>query len=420
MKSKPPRWIVACAAFHVISAATDTTNIFSAKGNQHASSCSAAAYFNSFVRPTSRSQAVVRSSVEDAKPPKKQIGLLSFDLDDTLFHTGRVVADANQVMLEHMRRQVEQQQPSTGWKMDRLTVTSFLEITRHVRASLLPHQTPIRYRDLRKLAIRAALHQRAPAVPSDTSWITDELVQECYEVWEQERHIAAQRHLFPDTTETLAMVRARYPDLCVAAITNGSGNPLAPVPANSSLAPYFDFRVSGEDDSVFPHRKPHAGIYQRTWEIYQDLFPHHHHHSNNDNNELRNGKSIDKYYSGGQEGALNLPQSLSNNRIWVHVGDCLANDVGASAACGAYAIWLQDGSSLSLSTSALSNSAAGLHMLEQSSKPLQKSEPYYSTATPKDIDERSKRAESGKSSIAVRIESISQLPSALDQLLHDS
>lgn len=26
-------------------------------------------------------------------------------------------------------------------------------------------------------------------------------------------------------------------------------------------------------------------------------------------------------------------------RIWCHISDCLANDVGASADCGAFAIW---------------------------------------------------------------------------------
>lgn len=33
---------------------------------------------------------------------------------------------------------------------------------------------------------------------------------------------------------------------------------------------FFDFCVSGEDDGVLPHRKPHAGIYRETLPRYQE------------------------------------------------------------------------------------------------------------------------------------------------------
>ena len=145
----------------------------------------------------------------------------------------------------------------------------------------------------------------------------------CYGVWEQERQAAAEEHLFSDAIETLQTLRNEHPDVCIAAITNGVGNPLEMA---NTLEPFFEFCVSGEDDDVFPNRKPHAGIYERALKRYESLYPHHF-----------------------QE-AQDSTSSSSIDRIWCHVGDCLANDVGASASCGAYAVWMYTEASLPLAT----------------------------------------------------------------------
>ena len=62
------------------------------------------------------------------------------------------------------------------------------------------------------------------------------------------------------------------------------------------------FPMLGEDDDVFPHRKPHLGIY-----------------------EVALAKA-----------GLKLP--LDENECWVHIGDDLANDVGASFELGALTV----------------------------------------------------------------------------------
>jgi putative hydrolase of the HAD superfamily len=105
---------------------------------------------------------------------------------------------------------------------------------------------------------------------------------------------------------------------------------------NETLAPLFDFCVSGEDDDVFPNQKPHAGIYQATLRRYEELFPHH-----------------------------------DDDHVWVHVGDCLANDVGASAACGALAVWMDKG---------MTESSAATRLSADTNK-----QPVWSTASAKEL-----------------------------------
>jgi FMN phosphatase YigB (HAD superfamily) len=86
-----------------------------------------------------------------------------------------------------------------------------------------------------------------------------DIVDDCYNAWEQQRHLAAEECLFDDAVETMHQLRELYPDTLFAAITNGADDPLA---MPRTLAPFFDFRISGEDEGVFPHRKPAFQIYE--------------------------------------------------------------------------------------------------------------------------------------------------------------
>jgi putative hydrolase of the HAD superfamily len=253
------------------------------------------------------------------------LGILSFDLDDTLFSTNAVIKDANQVMLEKLRQNgVDIQEKE------------FLDASRQIRKSF---DGPITYTSLRKMTI-------AQIISMSTAFSKEEceaLVDECFDIWLHERHRAAERHLFPQTLNCLSTLKTMYPDVCFAAITNGRGNPLY-MPA---LTNFFDFCVSGEDDGVFPERKPAPGIYKASLSKYKNLYPHHDHDS----------------------------------RIWIHVGDCLVNDVGASANVGAYAVWL--------SGQATGESDAVI--------------PKWSTATTSEQNARKLKEDDGREKIAVRI-----------------
>jgi FMN phosphatase YigB (HAD superfamily) len=284
-----------------------------------------------------------------------RLGFLSFDLDDTLFPTTPVINSANDRMVLKMQ--------NLGFET---TVPDLLQQTREIRSQL---EQPITYRALRKLAIRGEMERLLVETEKDGASVDQVIVEECYDVWEQERHAAAEEHLFSDAIEALQTLRNKHPDVCIAAITNGAGSPLEMA---NTLEPFFEFCVSGEDDDVFPNRKPHVGIYERALQRYESLYPHH--------------------FQEAQDGT-----SSSTDRIWCHVGDCLANDVGASASCGAYAVWMYTEASLLLATGS--------------------KVPVWSTATDSDIQKRAELSNQGKEKVAVRISSLLELVNAVDELL---
>jgi putative hydrolase of the HAD superfamily len=197
----------------------------------------------------------------------------------------------------------------------------------------------------------------------------NDLVDLCYNAWVQERHDAAERHLFPNAVETMERLRLMYPTTTFAAITNGAGCPLK---MTSTLAPYFDFRVSGEDDDVFPHRKPHPFIYEYSVEKHKKL------------------QSTNK-------------QNSNLNGVWCHVGDCLANDVGASADCGAKTIWmcLEDNP----------DSAAARLLTDARNTPI------WSTATAEEIQKRALQVQQGRTKVGATIGSLAELPDAVSKIL---
>ena len=102
----------------------------------------------------------------------KELGFLSFDLDDTLFHTGKVVRAANEVMLATLH----------DFGCTDVTLPEYLETTRAVRKKL---DAPITYRGLRELAIRTTFETSKNFSVKSSN--LDELVQTCYLAWETER-----------------------------------------------------------------------------------------------------------------------------------------------------------------------------------------------------------------------------------------
>ena len=296
-------------------------------------------------------QALSSSSSSSTTRPQRQLGLLSFDLDDTLFPTTAVVDAGNAAMLHRMKE--------LGCDTD---VTQFLATTRRIRQAL--DDAPITYTELRKRTIRAEL-ERATALPAtSTSTSSQAAVDDCFDVWLHQRNAAAGQTLFPHTVTALQQVQQDFPSACIAAITNGRGNPLDIEP----LEPFFDFCVSGEDDGVFPARKPHKGIYEHALNVYRQTCSDH---------------------------------DLESSHVWIHGGDCLGNDVGASAACGAKAVWFAP---------------------EQQQPPKDQDEqrqPSWSTASAQDLQERSQRAKEAQKHVAVRIASLAELPAAIEQVLQE-
>ena len=168
-----------------------------------------------------------------------------------------------------------------------------------------------------------------------------------------ERQCAADRRLFPHVIDTLQNLRDQYPSAQIVAITNGRGTPFE-MPSLSSI---FDFCVSGEDDNVFPMRKPHPGIYEEAL----------------------------------SRAGLCLP--FDEGTCWVHVGDDLANDIGGSAACGALTVH-----------------ATIVH--DERPKTI-----FWSTASEAEQEERKRKDEEAQANVGARIRSLHELPEVVAKLL---
>ena len=69
------------------------------------------------------------------------------------------------------------------------------------------------------------------------------------------------------------------------------------------------------------------------------MYPHHQSVSSNNIKTTTNVATNFDNNAWKEDEEPQIPSSSPSERIWVHVGDCLINDVGASASIGAYAVW---------------------------------------------------------------------------------
>jgi len=322
----------------------------------------------------------------------QQANLITFDLDDTLFPTERVFQDSSRVLLGEMNKYLKEKKCQ-----EHISQESFIASSKFIRHE--KKNTPIKYTDLRKQAIRYELEQRQQNVDNDrddesTKLSMDEIVTQIYNKWEEERHASAERHLYPDVIPMLQSLRLNHPSVVIGAITNGEGDPFK---MKETLLDYFDFRVSGEDNDVFPHRKPHAGIYNAAKRRYSEM----HNERNNYQAKVEVGDGIG---SGHNDDMLN----------WFHIGNDLGKDVGASAACGAKAIWVDlleaYGQTKELATN---NVVANV--------PKQSQQPTWSSASKKELEKIRALAEKAReSSITARVERLSDLPDVILGSLRDT
>jgi putative hydrolase of the HAD superfamily len=278
----------------------------------------------------------------DVVAEEPSLALLTFDLDDTLFPVAQVVEDANNAMIRSLHE--------AGY----LEATND-RIVQHTKAIRRKQRKKMTYTELRKRAIRTEME-----LLSGHEVANYDLVQTVYEDWLKERNASADRNLFSGALDMLEAITTKHPNVCIGAITNGRGNPLN----MARLEAYFDFCVSGEDDGVFPERKPHCGIYKASLAEYHKRRPH----------------------------------SICRTRhIWCHVGDCLANDVGGSVKMGAYPIWCE---------------LDDLHLNRKAAGP-----PKWSTATTRETNSRKKLASAARGSVSERVTSLSAIPMAVENVL---
>eukprot|EP00854_Cymbomonas_tetramitiformis_P001091 gene1091-1645_t len=305
--------------------------------------------------------------------------LLTFDLDDTLWPTAAVVASANSALVQGLRE--------VG--AEAAEVSSIQDRIRTIRQA---SPTKLSYSNMRILAVESLLADVAPVEISSWaavgnfsaadaviaedwvrsgSWeaLRGKVAEGLFSVWLEERHAAAEASLFPGAAEALQHCRDDHPECIIGAVTNARGDPKC----MPSLCELFDFTVSGEDPEVFPHAKPAPRIFEVALTKAEQL------HMGCDFNSS----------SGG------APDTYRVHQGWVHVGDCLVNDVDASKAMGAKTVWLDFDSDEDAS-------------------------PSFSTASPEVVAERCAAAAAALSGGRVdkQIGDIRELPSALQDLCY--
>jgi hypothetical protein len=149
--------------------------------------------------------------------------------------------------------------------------------------------------------------------------------------WEMERHHAAERHLYPEVMDVLSQIKEEHPDVIIGAVTDGRANPMF---MTFTLAPFFDFCMSWEDDQggrskFFTELSSVEGNAELSW-IYSAAYEKY--------EQLRSAK--DAIDAEAPEQAA-ISQHDDEERVWIHVGDDLAYDVGGSALCGAKTILVE-------------------------------------------------------------------------------
>jgi hypothetical protein len=285
-----------------------------------------------------------------------------------------------------------------------------------------------------------------------TEAVSESVVQWVLNAWEMERHHAAERHLYPELLDIFTQIKRDHPNVIIGAVTDGKANPLF---MTFTLAPFFDFCMSWEDDQCAAKREQFfvelnsvegnaqlRWIYDAACDKYYELAKSKNammaknkirptgnnnidanhingHHDSNENDDDEDTES--RIVPGGT--------TLRDGKVWIHVGDDLAYDVGGSATSGARTIYCEladqygqtarqrfdhiddfdhydDGTCQDTSYSSSS-----------SSKKQSQSQPSWSTTMRDELEKRKVMNDAAKSLVDVKINYLTRLPDAIQQIL---
>lgn len=298
---------------------------------------------------TSINHAVATAGASSGEPKKKTLGLLTFDLDDTLYPIAPVIDEANAAFARAMAR----------FGYEGLTPMDIVETGKLIREEIAA-QNPksavvLTHTEIRELSIRREMENIMLAkklketaddwatpvsdlasivVANAKKWartaVSPSIVKAVLTAWEMERHHAAERHLYPEVMDVLAQIKEEHPDVIIGAVTDGRANPMF---MTFTLAPYFDFCMSWEDDQgarskFFMELSSVEGNAELSW-IYNAAFERY--------EELRSARDAINAEAPQQQ----QDKHADDERLWIHVGDDLAYDVGGSALCGAKTILVE-------------------------------------------------------------------------------
>ena len=213
-----------------------------------------------------------------------------------------------------------------------------------------------------------------------------------------ERHHSAERHLFPEVVEALKRIKQEHPGVVIGAVTDGRANPLL---MTFTLAPYFDFCMSWEDDQAgrtqfFQELDGVDGRADLTW-IYDAA-----RHKYAIFKETKDAMNPRFEADASRIQPLVFPDTY-DDLVWIHVGDDLAFDVGGSSACGAKTVLVE--LPPSYGQTARFRFDPGMD------------QPDWSTTTAEELELRVRMNESAKDYVDETINTIEGLPIAINDIV---
>lgn len=365
------------------------------------------------------------SSPSPTNTKTKTLGLLTFDLDDSLYPIAPVLHDANTVFVQTM----------ANYGYDNLNPNDIVECGKRIReeagpiAGLALSHTQVRLEAIRREMERHMLTKKlqecasdwatevtsltSPIKQSAEKWaraaVSQSVVESIYYAWERERHHSAERHLYPEVLPILQQIKEQYPNVIIGAVTDGKANPKLMV---FSLAPYFDFCMSWEDDAdgrlEFYKELCNVNgnadlqwIYRAAFEKYRELAETKRMMKKNFDTKSSSSSSSSSSLS------LNGVDDDNSDQVWIHVGDDLAYDVGGSAACGAKTILLD------LNEEYGQTAKLRFH-------PNNPTMPSWNTAPEEEIVNRRAMNDAAERMVNQRIRRLSSLPDAIEDILRES
>lgn len=345
----------------------------------------------------------------------KTLGLLTFDLDDSLYPIEPVLHDANEIFVQTMS--------NYGYSLEPNDIVEAGKAIRQeagpIAGTAMSH-TEVRLEAIRREMERKMLEKKlqecaedwatevesltGPIRRSAEKWaksaVAESVVESIYSAWERERHHSAERHLYPEIIDALQRIKEKYPDVIIGAVTDGKANPMLMV---FSLAPYFDFCMSWEDDAsgrteFFKELGTVDGnadlqwIYRAAYDKYKEI--------DETKREMKRLTDSDASDAVGESG---VGDTANNEPVWIHIGDDLAYDVGGSASCGAKTVLLDLDDEYGQTAKTRFGQNASI--------------PSWNTALQDEINNRQAMNDAAEGMVDKRISRLTMLPDAIDEIL---
>ena len=362
------------------------------------------------LQSTAADSATTSSSTTAKLDTKPTLGLLTFDLDDTLYPVAPVIDEANTAFARAMAR----------FGYTGIQPIDIVNTGKKIREEMDPQEAAIlTHTQIRELAIRREMEQfmlkrklqetaddwATPVsdlgdiiVKNAKKWaktsVSPSIVNAVLTAWEMERHHAAERHLYPELMDILQEIKQEHPGVIIGAVTDGRANPMF---MTFTLQKYFDFCMSWEDDQgarsqFFKELGSVEGDAELSW-IYNAAY----------DKYLELSSTAAAIDAAAADAKKILPKPSKGNPVWIHIGDDLAYDVGGSAACGAKTIYMELNDKYG---------QTARHRFEGNQV-----QPTWSTSLQQELDSRRVMNELAKEHVDQKVAFLSQLPEAINKIL---